>query len=87
MTIKPWMIGDPGSAFDQACVFGAFTAQPRGCRLKSNLFSRNTASQQKAIGTGGGVAAGTCVRPDSTFAAEIHAQIAGIDSDDAKNGV
>jgi hypothetical protein len=34
-----------------------------------------------------GVAAGTFVRPGSTFAAEIHAQIAGIDSDDAKNGI
>jgi hypothetical protein len=25
MTIKPWAIGDPGSAFDRACVIGAST--------------------------------------------------------------
>jgi hypothetical protein len=42
------------------------------------------ADQQKAIGTGLGLAAGVCIRPDPTFAAEIQTQIAGTDSADAK---
>jgi hypothetical protein len=40
--------------------------------------------QQKAIGTGLGLAAGVCIRPDPTFAAEIQTQIAGTDSADGK---
>jgi len=44
-----------------------------------------TPEQQKAIGTGLGLAAGVCLRPDPTFAAEIQTQIAGTDSTDAKN--
>jgi hypothetical protein len=43
-----------------------------------------SADQQKAIGTGLGLAAGICIRPDPTFAAEIQTQIAGTDSSDAK---
>lgn len=43
-----------------------------------------TADQQKAIGSGLGLAAGLCIRPDPTFAAEIQTQIAGTDSADAK---
>jgi hypothetical protein len=42
------------------------------------------ADQQKAMGTGLGLAAGVCLRPDPTFAAEIQTQIAGTDSPDAK---
>jgi hypothetical protein len=40
--------------------------------------------QRKAIGTGLGVAASVCIRPDPTFAAEIQTQIARADSADAK---
>jgi hypothetical protein len=40
--------------------------------------------QQKAIGTGLGLAAGICIRPDPTFAGEIQTQLAGTDSGDAK---
>jgi hypothetical protein len=40
--------------------------------------------QQKAIGTGMGLAAGVCIRPDPTFAAEIQTQLAATDSADAK---
>jgi hypothetical protein len=43
-----------------------------------------TPEQQRAIGTGLGLAAGICIRPDPTFAAEIQSQIAGTDSQDAK---
>ena len=43
-----------------------------------------SADQQKAIGTGLGLAAGVCIRPDPTFAAEIQTQLAGTDSPDAK---
>jgi hypothetical protein len=49
--------------------------------LKSGGLS---ADLQKAIGTGLGLAAGVCIRPDPTFAAEIQTQIAGTDSADAK---
>jgi hypothetical protein len=40
--------------------------------------------QQKAIGTGLGLAAGVCIRPDPAFAAEIQTQLAGTDATDAK---
>lgn len=43
-----------------------------------------TPEQQKAIGTGLGLAAGICIRPDPAFAAEIQTQLAGTDSGDAK---
>jgi hypothetical protein len=43
-----------------------------------------SSDQQKAIGTGLGLAAGICIRPDPTFAAEIQTQLAAIDSPDAK---
>jgi hypothetical protein len=49
--------------------------------LKAGGFSEE---QQKAIGTGLGLAAGICLRPDPTFAAEIQTQIAGTDSTYAK---
>lgn len=45
---------------------------------------QKAADQQKAIGTGLGLAAGICIRPDPTFAAEIQTQLAGTDSPDAK---
>jgi hypothetical protein len=43
-----------------------------------------SADQQKAIGSGLGLAAGVCIRPDPTFTAEIQTQIASTDSADAK---
>jgi hypothetical protein len=43
-----------------------------------------SADQRKAIGTGLGLAASVCIRPDPTFAAEIQTQIASADSADAK---
>jgi hypothetical protein len=43
-----------------------------------------TPDQQKALGTGLGLAAGICIRPDPTFAAEIQTQLVGTDSADAK---
>ena len=54
----------------------AVIALPRGGGL--------SADRQKAIGTGLGLAADVCIRPDPTFAAEIQTQIAGIESADAK---
>lgn len=49
--------------------------------LKSGALSSD---QQKAIGTGLGLAASICIRPDPAFAAEIQTQIAGTGSADAK---
>ena len=49
--------------------------------LKGNGVSSD---QQKAIGAGLGLAAGICLRPDPTFAAEIQTELAGTDSADAK---
>jgi len=43
-----------------------------------------TPEQQKAIGTGLGLAAGICIRPDPAFAAEIQTQLVATDSTDAK---
>src|ERR1700723_3502350 len=54
----------------------AVIALPRGGGL--------SADRQKAIGTGLGLAADVCIRPDPTFAAEIQTQIAGIESADTK---
>jgi hypothetical protein len=39
---------------------------------------------QRAIGTGLGLAANLCIRPDPTFAAEIQTQLAGTNAPDAK---
>ncbi|WP_050044922.1 hypothetical protein [Bradyrhizobium sp. LTSP849] len=39
---------------------------------------------QKAIGTGLGLAANQCIRPDPNFASDIQTQIAGTNSPDAK---
>lgn len=39
---------------------------------------------QKAIGTGFGLAANACIRPDPNFASDIQTQIAGTNSTDAK---
>jgi hypothetical protein len=54
----------------------AVIAMPRGGGL--------SADRQKASGTGLGLAADVCIRPDPTFAAEIQTQIAGIESAGAK---
>jgi hypothetical protein len=43
-----------------------------------------SSDMQKAIGTGLGLGASICIRPDPTFAAEIQSQLAGTDSTDAK---
>ena len=51
--------------------------------LKDKGLSLN-ADQQRAIGTGLGLAAGVCIRPDPTFASEIQTQLAGTDAPDAK---
>ena len=88
MRNKPWTIGDPGSAFDRAWLIGASTRRFRSVhRLKSNLFSRQYCIAAKGDRYWYDVAAGTFIRPGSTFTAEIHRQIAGIDPDDAKNGI
>ena len=43
-----------------------------------------SSDMQKAIGTGLGLGASICIRPDPTFAAEIQSQLAGTNSTDAK---
>lgn len=49
--------------------------------LKNLVKEPGTADKQSAIGKGLGLAAGLCIRPDPTFAAEIQTQLAGIGSD------
>src|SRR5258708_5555415 len=61
-------------------------ANPRALASLIALLKGNEANvdQQKAIGTGLGLAAGVCIRPDPTFAGEIQTELAGTDSIAAK---
>ncbi|MDH2356827.1 hypothetical protein QCM80_40370 [Bradyrhizobium sp. SSUT112] len=49
--------------------------------LKNLMKDPGTSDKQSAIGKGLGLAAGLCIRPDPTFAAEIQTQLAGVGSD------
>jgi hypothetical protein len=78
----------PRSAADiSAAVRDFVAANPQALAAVIALLKDSGLStdQQKAIGTGLGLAAGICTRPDPTFAAEIQTQLAGTTSADAKN--
>jgi hypothetical protein len=60
-------------------------SNPASLPLVIVLLGNANPAQQTAIGTGLGQAAGLCIRPDPTFAADIQAQLAGSTSDTAKD--
>jgi hypothetical protein len=78
--------GPPTPAEITSAVRDFVAANPQALAAAIGLLKGGglSADQQKAIGTGLGLAAGVCIRPDPTFAAEIQTQIAGTDSADAK---
>jgi hypothetical protein len=84
------LLGGPNGPLTPAEITGAVrdyvAANPQALAAVIGLLKGAglSADQQKAIGTGLGLAAGICIRPDPTFAAEIQTQIAGTDSADAK---
>jgi hypothetical protein len=84
------ILGGPNAPVTPAEITSAVrdfvAANPQALAAASGLLKggRLNADQQKAIGTGLGLAASVCIRPDPTFAAEIQTQIASTDSPDAK---
>ena len=74
-----------GGADMIALVRDLVASNPATLPLVISLIDNANSAQQKAIGTGLGQAAGLCIRPDPTFAADIQTQLAGSPSDDAKN--
>jgi hypothetical protein len=73
-----------GGADMIALVRDLVASNPATLPLVISLIDNANSAQQKAIGTGLGQAAGLCIRPDPTFAADIQTQLAGSPSDDAK---
>jgi hypothetical protein len=78
--------GPPTPAEITSAVRDFVAANPQALAAAIGLLKGGglSADQQKAVGTGLGLAAGVCIRPDPTFAAEIQTQIASTDSADAK---
>jgi hypothetical protein len=84
------LLGGPNAPVTPAEITGAVrdfvAANPQALAAAIGLLKGGGlgADQQTAIGTGLGLAASVCIRPDPTFAAEIQTQIASADSADAK---
>jgi hypothetical protein len=84
------LLDGPGGPLTAAeftsAVRGFVAANPQAMAEAIGLFKRGGLStdEQMAIGAGVGFAAGVCIRPAPTFAAEIQTQIAGTASADAK---
>jgi hypothetical protein len=74
-----------GGAEMIALVRDLVASNPAALPLVIGLLDSANLAQQTAIGTGLGQAAGLCIRPDPSFAADIQAQLAGSTSDNAKN--
>jgi hypothetical protein len=67
-----------------ALVRDLLASNPATLPLVIALLGNANPAQQTAIGTGLGQAAGLCIRPDPTFAADIQTELAGSTSENAK---